>query len=416
MANQVTVNGNTYRDDAHPTQGLDNNGHRVRLIPLFSDTLIEIDTRITAGQASLNDIAADAETNLNGIIATANTAISASVSAAATSEDLAESHKIAAAASAAAAAEDAAAIAVYDSTAADSAADAALSAIAAQDWAIKTAGPVSGGEYSAKKHAQDAAAAVDAGVQAAQDWAIKTDGPVSGAEYSSKKHAQDAAGSAAAAAASAGSLVMPTITPSDAGRDIMVNPSGNGWELGNRLRRIAYDNRADLRALVPLVGELALVEGLGVFQHFAGVDEGPDDDETAFGTATGYWLLACPSWELVQAHSTQSEDFQDVRHTAAEGRLTIAEAFAGRFLQKTETKTAFSLSDNSNITFTVTVPGARSTASVVVTPPSEPTLNTITLYGRVTADNIVTVYIGNANASSSGGFGAGNWQIVVINK
>lgn len=54
MANQVTVNGNTYRDDAHPTQGLDNNGHRVRLIPLFSDTLIEIDTRITAGQASID--------------------------------------------------------------------------------------------------------------------------------------------------------------------------------------------------------------------------------------------------------------------------------------------------------------------------------------------------------------------------
>ncbi len=97
MANAITVNGHTWRDDAHPTQGMDNGGFRTRLFLMLSDTLVEIDSRLTAGQASLN-----------GIIATANTAINASVAAAASSEDQADTQRIAAAASASAAAASAA--------------------------------------------------------------------------------------------------------------------------------------------------------------------------------------------------------------------------------------------------------------------------------------------------------------------
>jgi len=55
-------------------------------------------------------------------------------------------------------------------------------------------------------------------------------------------------------------------------------------------------------------------------------------------------------------------------------------------------------------------------ASVIATPTTAPTLNTITLYARVTATSTVTVYIGNANSALTGGFGAGDWQITVINK
>jgi hypothetical protein len=409
MANQVTVNSNTYRDDAHPTQGLDNNGHRVRLIPLFSDTLAEIDTRITAGQASLNDIATDAETNLNGIIAAANTSIGASVTAAAASEDQAEAHKIAAAASAAAAADDAAAIAVYDSTADASATAAAGSATAAQDWAIKTDGPVSGSEYSAKYHAQSAASVVGAGVQSAQDWAIKTTGPVSGGEYSAKKHAQDAASSATAAASSAGSLVMPVITAADRDRPIMVNAAGNGWVLTGRLLRLAYDDRANLRGLTPNADDLCLVEGLGLFRFIAGGDEGPDDDETAFACGAGWWLLECPSGDALETMQLQRDDWQSSRHAAAA-------MFIGRFLQKTETKTGFSVAANTGLSWTATVPGAAAGASVIVNPPGEPTHPAIVLTAKVEAPDTVKIYIGNGSTSSSGGFAGGDWQITVINK
>jgi hypothetical protein len=120
-------------------------------------------------------------------------------------------------------------------------------------------------------------------------------------------------------------------------------------------------------------------------------DEGPDDDETAFATASGYWLLVCPSWDVVDAYTLQAEEEQGTR-------LDEAESFAARFLQQTSAQSAFTLASNSNTTFTVTVYGATLGASVLVTPPTDPTLNTITLYARVTATGTVTVYIGNANS------------------
>jgi len=180
---------------------------------------------------------------------------------------------------------------------------------------------------------------------------------------------------------------------------------------------VAYDNRADLRAATGvLLYSLALVDGLGVFQHMAGADEGPDDDETAFQTATGYWLLVCPSWDVVEAYTLSAEDYQDGRHDAAEARLTAAEAFTAKMFRATSAQSTVSVSTDSSTTFNVTVTGAEVGASVIATPPSAPTLNTIAMYGRVSAANTVTVYIGNSHASSTGGFGAGDWQITVINK
>lgn len=193
-----------------------------------------------------------------------------------------------------------------------------------------------------------------------------------------------------------------------AGYALLTDGSARYW--GKVVWMVAYDNRADLRtATGVLLDSLALVDGLGVFQHMAGADEGPDDDETAFQTATGYWLLVCPSWDVVDAYTLLAEDYQD-------GRLVAAESFTSKMFRATSTQSAFSLAINSSTTFTVTVTGAEVGASVIATPPSDPTLNTITVYARVSSTNTATVYIGNANASLSGGFGAGDWQITVINK
>ena len=208
----------------------------------------------------------------------------------------------------------------------------------------------------------------------------------------------------------------------NAGKFLYTDGAARSWT--RPVITIAYDNRGDVRALsgADLLAWVA-VEGLGMFQHFAGADEGPDDDETAFQTASGYWLLICPSWDVVDAYTLAAEDYQDTRLnsaetrlTAAETRLTAAELFTSKMFRATSAQSAFSLAINSSTTFTVTVTGAVVGASVIATPPSDPTLNTITAYARVSSANTVTVYVGNANSTLTGGFDAGDWQVTVINK
>lgn len=195
-------------------------------------------------------------------------------------------------------------------------------------------------------------------------------------------------------------------------RCLSYDPSGSSEAPTN----LIYDNRANLRSMAYTDGSLALVEGLGLFKHMVGADEGPDDDETAFQTSTGYWVLICPTWDVVDAYTLVDEDYQNNRLISAETRLTAAEAFTAKMFRATSTQSAFSLAINSSTTFTVTVTGAVAGAAVVVTPPSTPTLNTITVFAWVSAANTVTVYIGNANSALTGGFGAGDWQLLVINK
>ena len=382
----VGGDGSTVTDDSSPSTGLANGGHRSRFVPSLSNI-------VSVGNFTL-----------------------AKANAAASSATLASSWAVQTGSPVSGGEYSAK---YHAQAAAGSASSASTSAATASNWAVQTGSPVSGGEYSAKYHAQAAASSATL----ASNWAVQLGSPVSGGEYSAKYHAQAAAASAAAAASSAGSLVMPTITAADAGRDINVNPAGNGWVLGSRLLRIDYNNRAGLRALTPLADDLALVDGLGLFRHFSGADEGPDDDETAFATASGYWVLICPSWDVVDAYTLAAEDYQDTRLnsaetrlTAAETRLTAAELFTSKMFRATSAQSAFSLATNSSTTFTVTVTGAVVGASVIATPPSDPTLNTITAYARVSSANTVTVYVGNANSTLTGGFGAGDWQITVINK
>ena len=208
----------------------------------------------------------------------------------------------------------------------------------------------------------------------------------------------------------------------NAGKFLYTDGAARSWT--RPVITIAYDNRGDVRSLsgVDLSAWVA-VEGLGLFQHFIGSTDGPDDDETAFATASGYWVLVCPSWDVVDAYTLAAEDYQDTRLnsaetrlTAAETRLTAAELFTSKMFRATSTQSTVSVSINSSTTFTVTVTGAVVGASVIATPPSDPTLNEVTVSARVSAANTVTVYIGNASSTNSGGFGAGDWQITVINK
>ncbi len=368
----VGGDGTTITDDSNPSTGLANGGHRTRYVPSLANI-------VSVGNFSLtqaNSAAASAVTANNWAVLTGGPVSGGEYSAKYHAQD-----------------------------AASSAVSAAGGATLSSNWAVQLGSPVSGGEYSAKYHAQ----AASSSATLANSWATQMATPVSGGEYSAKYHATAAASSAAAAASSAGSLVMPTIIAADAGRGLKVNGAGNGWVLDLRVLSVSYDNRADLRSMSPSDGDFAMVDGLGLFRYAPGVDEGPDDDETAFATASGYWLLVCPSWDVVDAMTLLAADEDGAR-------LDESESFAARFLQQTSAQSAFTLAINSSTTFTVTVWGAALGASVIVTPPTNPTLNTIALYASVTATNTVTVYIGNASAASTGGFDAGDWQFTVINK
>jgi hypothetical protein len=69
----VTLNGNTYTDDASATTGLANGGHRTRLVPMLSDAVVDLAAKQSAAAASQTAAAAS------------QTAAAASASAAATS-------------------------------------------------------------------------------------------------------------------------------------------------------------------------------------------------------------------------------------------------------------------------------------------------------------------------------------------
>jgi hypothetical protein len=368
----VGGDGTTITDDSNPSTGLANGGHRTRYVPSLANI-------VSVGNFSLtqaNSAAASAVTANNWAVLTGGPVSGGEYSAKYHAQD-----------------------------AASSAGSAAGSATLSSNWAVQLGTPVSGGEYSAKYHAQ----AASSSATLANSWATQMATPVSGGEYSAKYHATAAASSAAAAASSAGSLVMPTIIAADAGRGIKVNGAGNGWVLDLRVLTVSYDNRADLRSTAPSDGDFAMVDGLGLFRYAPGVDEGPDDDETAFATASGYWLLVCPSWDVVEAMTLTAESVQD-------DRLTSAEGFTAKMFRATSTQSSFSLAAGNSTTFTVNVPGAVVGASVIATPPSDPTHPAVSSCVRVTAVDTVTVYVGYGAASGSGGYGAGDWQFTVINK
>ena len=53
----VTVNGVTYTDDDNATTGLANGGHRTRLVPMFSNAVIDLAAKQAAAASSAAPVA-----------------------------------------------------------------------------------------------------------------------------------------------------------------------------------------------------------------------------------------------------------------------------------------------------------------------------------------------------------------------
>jgi hypothetical protein len=72
-----------------------------------------------------------------------------------------------------------------------------------------------------------------------------------------------------------------------------------------------YDNRANIKALTPVVKDSMAVEGIGIFQ-FVSTQLEPQDDETCFNVDTGgQWLLTVPANDLLSAWALVGDSVRD---------------------------------------------------------------------------------------------------------
>jgi hypothetical protein len=172
-----------------------------------------------------------------------------------------------------------------------------------------------------------------------------------------------------------------------------------------------YEDRGTLRSTIPSDGELALVDGLGLFIFRTGSDE-PDDDESCFATATGRWLLEAAHWDVVDTWQLPDDEARDAWDEDEPMRFansfanSFASSFASKVLFGTATCAISSVAATSSVSFTGTVTGAAVGDRVIATPPAQlgsDAANTSRLayHAWVSAPNTVTIMLTNASAAAA---------------
>jgi len=193
---------------------------------------------------------------------------------------------------------------------------------------------------------------------------------------------------------------------------------------------VAYASRASIRSLNPVAGDYVQVLGLGMFTWIAG-SALQDDDETAFTTASGQWLLINSDPELVflalraevdeaLEDAGTAQTAADTAQTAADTAQTAADTLSGKFLRGSFLMSLTSLDSTTSVSFTATVTGAAVGDSVVVNPgdafgSTAENRSKLSYVAYVSAANTVTVSIRNASGAPYAAYmAASTWRVLVI--
>lgn len=175
------------------------------------------------------------------------------------------------------------------------------------------------------------------------------------------------------------------------------------------VKPLEYDDRAQLRTTT---GHLALVDGLGLFQHVAGSDE-PDDDETCFATASGRWVLQAPHWDVIYALMAAEISAQDVLIDSHEASIaSLLGRWPGRVLHGSAASSITSIAAGAQASFTGTITGAAVGDKVLATPHNALAAQ-VSLYALVSAADTVTVYLNNPSATAAT-LTAGTFKLTVF--
>lgn len=176
----------------------------------------------------------------------------------------------------------------------------------------------------------------------------------------------------------------------------------------SKLRTVAYEDRAQLRTIVPVVSGAIMVEGLGLFYYEKNNTE-PDDDESCFKTNSGAWLLNAMSWDLYNAWSLITEDVNN-------NRLVTLERHRSRFLQATGTSSLTSVMAGTSASFLVVVNGAKPNGSIAFAQTTGITNPKITISAKVIFTGVVEVLLSNPSATLATLSDGEVYKVFVINK
>lgn len=156
------------------------------------------------------------------------------------------------------------------------------------------------------------------------------------------------------------------------------------------ISKYPYDSRAILRTLSPVEGDAAIVIGLGLFVWESASTE-PDDDESAFATTLGVWLLQAVHWDLVDSWQLPDQQIITDIGEVLSGSATCAITLVG---------------STNSASFTGTVTGAAVGDRVIATPPAQlgsegTNTGRLSYHAWVSGADTVTIMLTNASASAA---------------